>query len=288
MASILFKSEEDRERMREASRWFPAQVAGAVEERYVETRWGRTRVLVTGPMQGPPLAVLHGAMASSSHVLPELGPVLDRCRVCVLDVLGQSPWSEDRKLDDYGGWLDEVRTALGLTRFAPLGVSWGGMVALRAALTVADRLTQLVLVVPVGVVTGSVWTGLRDGAWPVVTYRWRPTAARLERIVAMQFTARHAEWERYLGEALLAFRLDFRVPRLGKGDGWERIQCPVLAIGSDLDVHAPGERLLGRLREWFPQAETELLRETKHCPPLTPEFREFLGLRILRFLDATS
>ncbi len=287
MGSILFKSEVDRERMREASHWFLAQVPGAVEERYVATRWGRTRVLVTGPEEGPPLVVLHGAMASASHVLPELGPILGHCRVYALDVLGQSPWSEDRKLDDYGGWLDAVTTALGLTRFALLGVSWGGMVALRAALTVAERLSHLVLVVPVGVVTGSVWTGLRDGAWPVMTYRWRPTEARLERIVATQFTNRHAEWERYLGEALLAFRLDFQVPRLGKGDGWERIRCPVLAFGADLDVHAPGEPLLVRLRDWFPQAETELLQKTKHCPPLTPEFRAFLGGRILRFLDAT-
>ena len=60
-----------------------------------------------------------------------------------------------------------------------------------------------------------------------------------------------------------------------------------VGLWGDLDVHAPGGRLLVRLREWFLQAETELLRETKHCPPLTPQFREFLGRRILRFLDVT-
>ena len=286
--STLFHSVEDRERMREASRSFLAEVPGMVEARYLDTRWGQTRVLVTGPADGVPLVVLHGAMASASHVLPELGPLLDHCRVYALDVLGQSPWSEDRKLDDYGGWLGEVTTALGLSRFALLGVSWGGMVALRAALAVADRLTHLVLVVPVGVVTGSVWAGLRDGAWPVMSYRWRPTAARLERIVATQFTTRHAAWERYLGDALLAYRLDFQVPRLGSGDGWDRIGCPVLAFGAELDVHSPGEALLRRLQEWFPQAETEFLQGSRHCPPLTAEFRNFLGGRILRFLDATK
>ena len=137
MASVLFQSDQDRERMRQASGWFLAQVPGVVEARYVETRWGRTRVLVTGPEEGPPLVVLHGAMASASHLLPELGPLLDCCRVYALDVVGQSPWSEDRRLDDYGGWLGEVTTGWGLPRFALLGVSWGGMVALRAALSVA-------------------------------------------------------------------------------------------------------------------------------------------------------
>jgi len=34
-------------------------------------------------------------MASASHALPELGPVLERCRIYAMVVLGHSPWSED-------------------------------------------------------------------------------------------------------------------------------------------------------------------------------------------------
>ncbi len=39
--------------------------------------------------------VLHRAMASASHALPELGPVLERCRIYAMVVLGHSPWCED-------------------------------------------------------------------------------------------------------------------------------------------------------------------------------------------------
>jgi hypothetical protein len=62
----------------------------------------------------------------------------------------------------------------------------------------------------------------------------------------------------------------------------------VLVFGAEHDIHSPGEALLRRIRSWLPHAETELLRGSKHCPPLTPEFRQFLGLRVLRFLNAAS
>ena len=288
MASIVFQSEEARARMQRASAEFLARFPGQVEERFAVTAQGRTRVLVTGPVDGPPLVVLPGAMASAAHVLPELGPAVDHCRVYAVDVPGQSPWSEDRRLQDPAAWLRQLADELRLDHFALLGASWGGMTALRAALGMPERLRHLVLVVPVGIVTGSVWAGIVDAAWPLMLYRWRPTPARLEPILKTQFTTRDAAWAQYLGEALLAYRLDFNVPPFKASDGWKNLRCPVLVFGAEHDVHAPGEPLLRRIKGWLPQAETELLRGSKHCPPLTPEFRRFLGDRILRFLKATS
>lgn len=288
MPSVIFQSEEARQRMRQASAEFLARFPGQVEERFLNTAQGRTRVLVTGPAGAPPMIVLHGAMASAAHVLPELGPIVDHCRVYAVDVLGQSPWSEDRRLQDPAAWLREVAGELGLDQFALLGASWGGMTAMRAALGMPERIRQLVLVVPVGFVSGSAWAGIVDAAWPLMIYRWRPTRARLEPILKTQFTTRDPAWARYLGEALLAYRLDFNVPRFRAADGWEKLRCPVLVFGAELDIHSPGEALLRRIKEWLPQADTELLRGSKHCPPLTPEFRQFLGQRVLRFLHATS
>jgi 2-hydroxy-6-oxonona-2,4-dienedioate hydrolase len=288
MASIMFQSEEARQRMRQASAEFLARFPGPVEERFAATAQGRTRILVTGPADGPPMLVFHGAIASAAHVLPELGPIVNHCRVYAVDVVGQSPWSEDRRLQDPAAWLGEVADALGLEQFALLGASWGGMTALRAALGMPERLRQLVLVVPVGIVSGSAWAGIVDAAWPLMMYRWRPTPARLEPILKTQFTNHDPAWARYLGEALLAYRLDFHVPRFRASDGWENLRCPVLVFGAEHDIHSPGEALLRRIRSWLPHAETELLRGSKHCPPLTPEFRQFLGLRVLRFLNATS
>jgi len=80
---------------------------------------------------------LHGALASSAHVLPELGSLVEHYRVYAVDLLGQSVMSEDVRLelndDSYGDWLQAVCAGLGLTRINLLGVSWGGFVALRAS-----------------------------------------------------------------------------------------------------------------------------------------------------------
>ncbi|QDE70264.1 hypothetical protein BHS09_26650 [Myxococcus xanthus] len=59
------------------SRWhdhFRGRLRVPTESRTVQTRVGDTHVLVGGPEAAPNVVVLHGALASSAHVLHELAP----------------------------------------------------------------------------------------------------------------------------------------------------------------------------------------------------------------------
>ena len=73
--SILFRSAEDRERMRRASVSFLAEVPGTVRERYVDTRWGHAGVGDRTGGRGAARRVAWGD-GIGVHVLPELGPLL--------------------------------------------------------------------------------------------------------------------------------------------------------------------------------------------------------------------
>jgi 2-hydroxy-6-oxonona-2,4-dienedioate hydrolase len=271
---------------------FRAALPVEAESRYVDTPQGRTHVLVAGPANAPPLVCLHGALASSAHVLPELGSLVEHYRVYAVDVIGQSAMSEDVRLalndDSYGHWLQAVCAGLGLSRINLLGVSWGGFVALRAARVAPDLIAALVLLVPAGVVAGSAWQGFTKLAWPMLRYRLSPSESRLQRVFDALFTTPDARWSEYFGDALTSYRFDMRVPPLARPEDIAGYRGKTLIFGADQDLSFPGAALLARAKVLFPEAELELLRTCKHCPPFTGSFRTQLAERVHAFLAAPA
>ncbi len=268
---------------------FRSKIPVATESTVVQTSFGKTHVLIAGPEAAPPLVFLHGALASSAHAHPELGALLQTRRVYALDVIGQSVMSEDRRisLDDnsYGRWVSEATSTLGLEQFDLYGVSWGGFVSLKTAQLIPDRIKHLVLLVPAGVVGNSAWAGLKEFGWPMLLFKISPTHEHLLRVFETQFTTVDEDWIEYFRVALHAYRLDIRVPPLAKDGEFSAISCPVLAFGAEHDLSFPGKALLERIKVLIPQAEVELLEGSRHCPPLTDEFRNRMAARIEPFLN---
>ncbi len=284
----LFQSDEDRESMVAWYERFRAQLPEALESRRLHTSFGDTRLLVGGPTDAEPVVVLHGALASSAHALRELAPLLERFRVYALDVIGQSVRSADVQLDveddDYGQWLTEVMDGLELPRAHLIGVSWGGFVAQQLAMVSPSRIDRLVLLVPAGLVPSPFSAFFKLG-WPMMMYRAFPSEARKQRLLGRLLTTPDDQWGDFLADALRAYRLDMRVPPLTTPEQMATLEAPTLVIAAEGDLSFPGAKLLERAAEVFPNlVGTELLAESRHCPPTTDEFRRWLGERIAGFL----
>ena len=170
--SAMFVSDEKKAVIRDWYLKFLQKISVPYEEATVDTTFGKTHALIAGPPDAPPLVLLHGALASSAHVLPEIAPLLATRRVYAIDVIGQSVMSQDRRIElkdnSYGRWLVEATAALGLEEYDLYGVSWGGFVALRSTIAAPQRVKHLVLLVPAGWVGNSFWAGMRDGGWPLL------------------------------------------------------------------------------------------------------------------------
>jgi len=288
MKSAMFVDETGKSKMLDGYRRFRAELGVAVTERTVDTPSGKTHMLVCGPEHAPPLVCLHGALATSAHLLPEIAGLASQRRLYVVDVMGQSVMSEDRRLavddDTYGRWLVSVLDALGLPRTALFGVSWGGFVAMRTACFAPDRVSALVLLAPAGVVGGPAWKGFTEVGLPMLAYRLFGSERGKQRFMNAIFTKVDARWERYFVEALAAYRLDVRVPKVVSRDLTAAYEGPVLALGGEEDLSFPGAPLVARIRELFPQAETEVLAGCRHCPPFDEAFRASTAATVLRFL----
>lgn len=292
--TAMFQSEQARAGLQRYFDAFLARIVvrgGEVEARRVSTSVGETHLLVGGPVDAPPLVLLHGAMATSAHVLSELVPLLSAFRVYAIDVVGQSPQSSDVRLpvndDSYGRWLVEVFEQLSLTRAHVVGVSFGGFVAQRLACHAPERIAKLALLVPAGMVSGSAWQGLTKMGWPMMRFLRAPTASNLQRFVDNLLSTPDDLWRESIGASFVAARMDnMRVPMLTTPGAIAACTAPVLVVAAEHDVSFPGDKVLKRAPALFRgPLETELLADSKHSPPTTDAFRAWMSTRLRTFLQ---
>src|SRR5882672_2486298 len=97
--------------------------------------------------EGPPLAILHGLFGSGRNWASIAGRLAAHHRDIALDLRnhGASPWADTM---DYPEMAEDVRAtlrALGHRRFALLGHSMGGKVAMVAALQDGGDVERLVV-----------------------------------------------------------------------------------------------------------------------------------------------
>jgi 2-hydroxy-6-oxonona-2,4-dienedioate hydrolase len=284
----VWRDEASRERLDAWHQRFLARSETPASSVVVDTFLGASHVLVSGPEDGPPLVCLHAMRTGSAQLLSELHPLARRFRVYAPDLPGQSlhgpPVRASLTDTTLADWLAEVLDRMEVRYAGLLGISWGGFVARLAASTYPERFHALTLVVPAGIVNGSHWRGLMQMALPMLRYRLRPSEDRLKALLEPLFTTWDEEWASYTADALRDMRLDPRIPPLATDADLRELKLRMLVIGAEDDISFPGRDMVERVRRLVPNVETELLRQCKHCPPTTPQFRSWLTERVDTFM----
>jgi pimeloyl-ACP methyl ester carboxylesterase len=121
-------------------------------ERFVEADGFRIRYLEHGAGPAEPLIVLHGA-GGLRHA-PAHDLLAEQRRVVLFEApgFGESlPNERSGSLEDLAGTMLAAVTALGVVRFALIGTSFGGKLALWMAIQAPDRVASLVLAAPAAI-----------------------------------------------------------------------------------------------------------------------------------------
>lgn len=259
------------------------------DTRRVETSFGYSDVIVTGDSNAstpdePPILILHGAMAGAPFALGEICDLPARRVIFAINIPGQSTRAAqvrlDFRTDEYGRWLNEVMTGLGIEQAIICGVSWGGSVALQMAQHFPDRISGLLLVVPGSIVSGPLLKNIWHVALPIMRYKLFPTVRNRDRILKSILTSGDALWSPYLGDAIQHWNVDFSVPPLMQPNDLKSLAAPTYVIAADQDLSFPGGKLLARCRELFPNlVGCHLLQNSCHSPSFRPaDRRQFTQL----------
>ncbi|MEL7648133.1 MAG: alpha/beta hydrolase [Sedimentibacter sp.] len=152
MNNSVFKTEEKRDEFRAYYNNLLSQFP--FEQRYVQTTFGKTFMLIAGQESNPPVILLHGSCSNSAFWFPEIMALSDIYRVYAIDIIGEAGNSEEYRPDlsseAFALWIKEVLDALGLERTVIIGNSLGGWMALKFATTFPERVSMLSLIASAG------------------------------------------------------------------------------------------------------------------------------------------
>jgi pimeloyl-ACP methyl ester carboxylesterase len=136
-----------------------------LESTWVETSLGRTHVVRSpDPGTGRDVVCFPGFGTNSGWwcVAGNLTPLTQVARVWIVDVPGQpglsAGWAPPFTRDGYDLWIEQLVDGLGLDSVSLMGVSLGGLLAVRGSVRLGSRAERMVLLAPGGFVRP--WVGL--------------------------------------------------------------------------------------------------------------------------------
>lgn len=122
------------------------------EERDLDTEFGATHVIVSGPESAPPLVLLHGAAATAAMWAPVIEALSATYRCYCVDTIteGNKSIASRRLLGTTKliTWLRQVFAALDVEQARVVGLSYGGWLAANLALHAPELTNRLVLLCP--------------------------------------------------------------------------------------------------------------------------------------------
>jgi pimeloyl-ACP methyl ester carboxylesterase len=253
----------------------------------VKTSYGSTHINVSGPGDGNPLVLLHGAGLSSTAWFANIAGLSAHHRVYAVDIIGDAGKSvADRimeKRTDYAEWLREVFDGLNIESCDLLGHSYGGWLTLNMALAYPNRLRKIVLLAPAASIYPMNFLtnlGLHLTAFKLL----RPSARSMFKMIASKGTV-FEETFIHLMEMVTRYCVSaIMFPTKYADEELKQIDLPaLLLIGAGEKIYNP-KKAIARAQRWMPDLTAEIIPNVGHT--LNLEKPETINARILKFLSS--
>ncbi len=253
----------------------------------VKTSYGSTHVNVSGPGDGFPLVLLHGAGLTSTVWFANIAELSAHHRVYAVDVIADAGKSvADRllmKRADYAHWLREVFDGLNIEKGYLLGHSYGGWLTLNMALAYPERLRKIVLLAPaasfrpLGFVTKLILH--------LAEFKIHPPAKSMLQVGAAKGTVLEETFIHHIEMVMRYCRPATSIwPTVYTDAELKQIDHPaLLLIGAGDKIYNP-QKAIERAQTWMPHLRAEIIPNAGHL--LIMDQPEIINARILEFLSS--
>jgi len=227
------------------------------ERIYVNTRYGKTHLLVTGPKEGKPLFILQGGNSVNPMTLAWFKSVMQKYRVYAPDTIGHPGFSDEVRLsgknDDFSNWISDIMDYFSVDRSAFIGPSFGGGIILRLATYQPQRIACAILVAPAGIKLGSKIDMIRKILLPLLIFNRSASDSSLRKITdAMSDGVMKERDKRLIGDIFKHVKLEQEMPNLTKKEELIHYTAPTLVISCEKDVFFPTQKIMKTARMIIP------------------------------------
>ncbi len=259
------------------------------QSKQIETRFGTTHVIESGPADGKPIVLLHGGGTCSAMWFSIVGYLAEAgYRTIAFDRVGDVGRSTIKELPDdaqkLADWLLDCLDATGLDSPPMIGLSYGAFLNINFARYYPDRIDSIVMLTPGGVFAKlRLWWTLRmmisigSGYRPLIRNAFSYISGGREPDADLFELARLA-WSIWKGPEYM--------PPVYSDEELRAVTHPSLLLVGDRDVIYSPTKVIQRARNTMPNLAAELIPGGGHT--LSTDEPKAVSQRVVSFLAECS
>ena len=268
---MLFKSKEGKEEILKLYNQKLKELSLDYSEKLIETKFGKTNVLVVGDASLPPIMLVHGTGGCAPLILESYPELQKSYCVYAIDVLAQPNKSDENRLDmrslEYGHWLLEIIIKLRLNNVTLLGFSFGGLISLKALEFNQTAIKEVFLIAPVYIVNGNPFLNLWKMFIPLKKFIKTNDKRKIKKVMDVLFSEYDDFALTFLASTFQNFNMDFSPLPIISKQAAQNIKTPITIFAAENDIMFPGKKMVKRAEKIFPSLKKSvLLKGSKHVP----------------------
>jgi pimeloyl-ACP methyl ester carboxylesterase len=267
----IYKSEEGKRFITQHYERYIKSFTFHVERIYVETSYGKTHLLVSGPPEGKPIFIFQGGNCINPMTLSWFSPLIDKYRIYAPDTIGHPGYSAENRIsakdNSFAQWIEELMNYFAIDSSAFIGPSYGAGIILRLAAFMPDKIDCSILVSPAGIKLGSKIKMMKDILLPLVLFHVTSSEKHLNKITGIMSDYSMKEMDKkIIGDVFKYIKLEQEMPKTSEKKELAHYTSPTLIIAGKKDIFFPENRLNKAAKEIIPNLTAFQTYDMGHFP----------------------